>query len=142
MKMLFGRFPHLVEDIFGLLKAETMFCGSQINKTWKENLDNYQLHLVKKIQRYLKDPSILYGPTPNFGQNLPKILLEDMLISEGPTHSPTRNLGPPNTLRRIIMIEHLPLPFLVDSLRYFFDRRIKDCEVNSESDPSIRHQLS
>ena len=134
MNQLFGRFPHLVEDIFGLLKAETLFCCSQINKTWNENLEDYQIHLVKKIQMHLKDPSVVYGPTPNFdqyeGQNFPKILLENMPISECPTHGPTRIRGPPKTLRRIIMIDQLPLPFLVHFLRYFCDHRIKDCEVN------------
>ena len=134
MNQLFGRFPHLVEDIFGLLKAETLFCCSQINKTWNENLEDYRIHLVKKIQRHLKDPSIFYGRTPNFdhyeGQNLPKILLENMSIFHCPTHGPTRIRGPPKTLRRIIMIDQLPLPFLVHFLRYICDHRIKDCEVN------------
>jgi hypothetical protein len=132
MNQLFGRFPHLVEDIFGLLKAETLFCCSQINKTWNENLEDYRIHLVKKIQRHLKDPSIVYGRTPNFdqfeGQNLPKILLENM--REYPTYGPTRIRGPPKPLKRIIMIDLLPLPFLVHFLRYFCDHRIKDCEVN------------
>ena len=51
MENLFGRFPHLVEDIFGLLKEETLFCCGQINKAWSKNLDDYRLHLVKRIQR-------------------------------------------------------------------------------------------
>ena len=131
MNQLFGRFPHLVEDIFGLMKAETLFCCSQINKAWNENLEDYRIHLVKKIQRHLKDPSIVHGRTPNFDQyedqNLPKILLKNMPI---PTHGPTRLRGPPQTLRRIVMIDQLPLPFLVHFLRYFCDHRIKDCEVN------------
>ena len=133
MENLFGRFPHLVEDIFGLLKEETLFCCSQINKAWNKNLDDYRLHLVKKIQRHLKDPSIVYGPAANFdkykGKNLRKItLLEDMPNFE--CHGPTRIHGPPRILRRIMTIEHLPLPFLVQFLRYFCDHRIKDCEIN------------
>ena len=111
MNQLFGRFPHLVEDIFGLLKAETLFCCSQINKTWNGNLEDYRIHLVKKIQRHLKDPSVFYGRTPNFdqyeGQNLPKILLENMPVSECPTHGPTRIWGPSKPLKRIIMIDLL-----------------------------------
>ena len=138
MNQLFGRFPHLVEDIFGLLKSETLFCCSQINKTWNENLEDYHIHLVKKIQRHLKDPSIVYGRTPNFdqyeGENLPKILLNDMYNSQWPTHGPTNSWGPPKPLKRNIMIDLLPLPFLVHFLRYFCDYRLKegalkDCEV-------------
>ena len=135
MENLFGRFPHLVEDIFGLLKEETLFCCSQINKAWDKNVDNYRLHLVKRIQRHLKDPSIAYGPAANFDRRIgisfiPKTLLENMPEFEchGPTT--TRMYGSPKILRRIMTIEHLPLPFLVQFLRYFCDHRIKDCEIN------------
>ena len=134
MNQLFGRFPHLVEDIFGLLKADTLFCCSQINKAWNENLEDYRICLVKKIQKHLKDPSIVHGRTPNFGkyegQFLRKRILRNMPISECPTHGPTRIWGPPKALKRIITIDLLPLPFLVHFLRYFCDHRIKDCEVN------------
>ena len=134
MNQLFGRFPHLVEDIFGLLKAETLFCCSQINKSWNENLEDYRIRLVKKIQRHLKDPSIVHGRTPNFeqyeGQFLLRRLLKNMSISEKPTHGPTSIWGPPKALKRIITIDLLPLPFLVHFLRDFCDNRIKDCEVN------------
>ena len=132
MENLFGRFPHLVEDILGLLKEETLFCCSQINKAWNKNIDDYRLHLVKRIQSRLKDPTIVYGPAANFdrheGQNLLKTLLEDTPTFE--CHGPTRIYGPPKILRRIMTIEHLPLLFLVQFLRYFCDHRIKDCEVN------------
>ena len=92
MENLFGRFPHLVEDIFGLLKEETLFCSSQINKAWNKNLDDYRLHLVKMIQRHLKDPSIAYGPAANFNRYkgisfIPKTLLENM--PEFECHGPT-----------------------------------------------------
>ena len=131
MENLFGRFPHLVEDIFGLLKEETLFCCSQIDKTWNKNLDNYQLHLVKRIQRHLKDPIIVYGPAANFdryaGQNLPKILLEGMPTLK--CHGPTRNYGPPKILR-IITIEHLPLLFLVQFLRHFCEMKDWKGKVN------------
>ena len=134
MNQLFGRFPHLFEDILGLLKAETLFCCSQINKAWNQNLEDYRIHLVKKIQRHLKDPSIVHGRTPNFeqyeGQFLLRRLLKNMSISEKPTHGPTSIWGPPKALKRIITIDQLPLPFLVHFLRDFCDDRIKDCEVN------------
>ena len=133
MNQLFGRFPHLFEDILGLLKAETLFCCSQINKAWNQNLEDYRIHLVKKIQRHLKDPSIVHGRTPNFdqyeGQNVPKILLDDM-FHPCPTHGPSSIWGPPKPLKRIVMIDLLPLPFLVQFLMYFCDHRLKDCEVN------------
>ena len=136
MENLFGRFPHLVEDIFGLLKEETLFCCSQINRTWSKNLDDYRLRLVKRIQRHLKDPSIAYGPAANFDRYkgisfIPKTLLENMPEFECHSYSDhTRIYGSPKILRRIMTIEHLPLPFLVQFLRYFCDHRIKDCEIN------------
>ena len=46
------------------------------------------------------------------------------------THGPTSIWGPPKPLKRMIMIDLLPLPFLVHFLRYFCDHRLKDCEVN------------
>ena len=33
METLFVRFPHLVEDIFGLVNGKTLSCCSQINNT-------------------------------------------------------------------------------------------------------------
>ena len=132
MENLFGRFPHLVEDVFGLLEEETLFHCSQINKAWNKNLDNYRLHLVKRIQSRLKDPIIVYGPAANFdryeGQNLPKTVLEDMPTFE--CHGPTRIYGSPKILRRMMTIEHLPLLFLVQFLRYFCDHSIRDCEIS------------
>ena len=62
METLFGRFPHLVEDIFGLLNGKTLSSCCQINKIWKENLEEYRLHLVQKIQNRLKNQNIAYGP--------------------------------------------------------------------------------
>ena len=61
METLFGRFPHLVEDIFGLLNRKTLSCCSQINKIWKVKLEEYRLHLIKKIQKCLKNQNIVYG---------------------------------------------------------------------------------
>ena len=58
MELLFGRFPHLVEDIFGLLNEKTLSRCNQINKIWKENIEVYRLHVVKKMQKYLKNHKI------------------------------------------------------------------------------------
>jgi hypothetical protein len=54
MQTLFGRFPHLVEDIFGLLNGTSLS-----NKIWNENLEEYRLCLVKKIQKHLKNENSL-----------------------------------------------------------------------------------
>ena len=61
MESLFGRFPHLVEDIYGQLDGETLFRCSHIDKIWNRNLEEYRLHLVKNIQRLLKNQSVDYG---------------------------------------------------------------------------------
>ena len=117
MENLFGRFPHLVEDIFGLLKEETLFCCSQINTAWNKNLDDYRLHLVKRIQRHLKDPSIAYGPAANFNRYkgisfIPKTLLENMPEFECHSHSDhTRIYGSPKILRRIMRLNTYPCRF-------------------------------
>ena len=60
MKLLSGRFPHLVEGILGLLDEETLLQCSQVNKTWNQDLENHRLHLVKKSQKHLIIPNIVY----------------------------------------------------------------------------------
>ena len=60
MKLLSGRFPHLVEGILGLLDRETLFQCSQVNKTWNKDLENHRLHLVRKSQKHLIIPNIVY----------------------------------------------------------------------------------
>ena len=98
METLFGRFPHLVEDIFGLLNGTSLSKCSQINKIWNENLEEYRLCLVKKIQKHLKNEHIVRL------QNLwPS-------VQEWPCHS-----------ERIIIAEELPLPFLEQCLRNVCD---------------------
>ena len=90
METLFGRFPHLVEDIFGLLDGKTLSYCSHINKIWNENLEEYRLYLVKKIQKRLKNKNIEHLKTGCLSvQERPQMHHE-----------------------RIVMVEELPLPFL------------------------------
>ena len=103
MDTLFGRFPHIVEDIFGQLNGKTLSCCSQINKIWKENLELYRLHIVKKMQKHLKDLNIVIGPVRDFVSH---------------------------RLPEIIPWEKLPSSFLVQFLRYFCDYKLKDCYIN------------
>ena len=102
METLFGRFPHLVEDIFGLLNGKTLMCCSQINKIWNENLALYRLHFVRKMQKHLKNQNIECGPVKDHEQGR----------------------------RPDILFEKLPLPFLDQFLRYFCDYKLKDCKIN------------
>ena len=121
MEMLIGRFPHLVEDIFGLLNGETLSCCRQINKIWRENLEEYRRHLVKKIQNCLKYQNIVYGPVKDSDkeerQTLPKNPIETLSIS---TWS-TRIKEHPVALERNITVEQLPRSDLVKILNYFCD---------------------
>ena len=121
MESLFGRFPHLVEDIFGLLSGETWSSCSQINKIWKENLEEYRLHLVKKIQNRLKNQNIVYGPVEDSdkeeNKNSPKIPIRTLSSSTWSTRIKER----PVALERNITVEQLPLPDLVKILNYFCD---------------------
>ena len=121
MESLFGRFPHLVEDIFGLLDGETLFRCSHINKTWNENIDNHQLHLVQKIQKHLKNTSNYADCEKKEGQYSPKILLEKLPIISTLWHV------------RLCTIEQLPLPILINFQRYFCEHKLKDCKVNHSS---------
>ena len=100
METLFGRFPHLVEDIFGLLNGTSLSKCSQINKIWNENLEEYRLCLVKKIKKHItnENSSHLQTAFPS--------------VQETPMHS-----------ERNIMVEELPLPFLEQCLRNVSDYR-------------------
>ena len=121
MESLSGRFPHLVEDIFGQLSGKTLSSCSQINKIWKANLVEYRLHLVKKIQKRLKNQNIVYGPVEDSdkeeNQTWPKITIETISIS---TWS-TRFKEHPVALQRNITVEQLPRSDLIKILKYFCD---------------------
>ena len=105
MDTLFGRFPHLVEDIFGLLNGKTLSCCSQINKIWNANLKGYRLFVIRKMKKHLQNQNIEFGPFTDYdkeeGQNLPEI-----------------------------PFEKLPLSFFVLILRYLGDNKLKDCKIN------------
>ena len=117
MDMLFGRFPHLAEDIFGLLNGGTLFCCRQINQTWNKNLDNYRFHLVKKIQKHLNKPSMVNA---DFDMEKYQKILKKEFEALPIVRRTTRSLG----------LGQIPLPFLVHFLRYFWDHKLKDYEVN------------
>ena len=104
MDTLFGRFPHLFEDIFGLLNVKTLSCCSQINKIWKANIEVYRLHVVKKMQKYFKKHNIEIVPVSDYEQGR----------------------------RPEIPFERLPLPILVQLLRNYSDLIIRsnDCKIN------------
>ena len=116
-----GRFPHLVEDIYGLLNGKTLSCCSQINTPWKENLKEYRFHLVKKIQKLLKNQSIVIGPVKysekEEHQTSHKNPIETLSIS---TWS-TRIKEHPVALERNITVEQLPRSDLIKILNYFCD---------------------
>ena len=119
MKLLFGRFPHLVENIFNLLDAETLFHCSLIDKIWNENLEEYRRHLVKKVQKCLKNQSIINGTPSDFDK-------EEGQIREiyPAVVYPTRDI------RRNFTVEQLPLVVLVQFMKYFCHSEIKDRELN------------
>jgi hypothetical protein len=127
METLFVRFPHLVEDIFDLVNGKTLSCCSQINNTWKENLETYRLYLVKKIQKRLKTQKIVYSPDvaseKEGNQN-------SSAISSMASSIFRRIVGIPTTLEINIKVEQLRFPFLVQCLRYFKYCKPKNCEVN------------
>ena len=100
METLFGRFPHLVEDIFGLLNGTSLSKCSQINMIWNEKLEEYQLSLVKKIKKHIDNKNSVHLQTA----------LAWPSVQEWPCHS-----------ERIIMVEELPLPFLDQCLRNVCD---------------------
>ena len=117
METLFGRFPHLVEDIFGLLNGKTLSYCSQINKIWNENLEEYRFHLVKKIQKHLRN------------QNIVDLQTECPTIQWRPMHH-----------ERDVDVEELPLPFLDQCLWNFCDYKcgvILRMIYTSESETSV-----
>ena len=122
METQLGRFPHLVEDIFGLLNIKTLFCCSQVNNAWKDNLEIFRLHIVKKIQKLLKYRKIVYSPN-------------DALSKKERQLSPAkifwrRTIGIPTTLEINITVEQLPLSLLVQCQTYIFGCKLKICGIN------------
>ena len=101
METLFCRFPHLVEDIFGLLNGKTLCCCSQINKIWNANLEEYRLFVFRKMKKHLQKQNIEFGLVTGYDNNLPEIKLEQ-----------------------------LPLQFFVQVLRFLCDNELKDCKIN------------
>ena len=130
MELLFGRFPHLVEDIFGLLNGKTLSCCSQINRIWSKNFEEYQLYLAKKIRKHLKNKKIVYGPVAGFDkeedqishENQYKILCFDFWLK--------RIIGIPAALERNIALEQLPFKFLIQLQRFLCDAKQKHSKVN------------
>ena len=130
MELLFGRFPHLVEDIFGLLNGKTLSCCSQINRIWSKNLEEYQLYLAKKIRKHLKNKKIVYGPVAGFDKEEDhfsheiqyKILCFDFWLK--------RIIGIPAALERNIALEQLPFKFLNQLQRFLCDAKQKHSKVN------------
>ena len=134
MELLFGRFPHLVEDIFGLLNVKTLSCCSQINEVWRINVEEYRLYLVKKVQKRLRNQNIVYGSVADSEKEKDQ-LLPAILSETGETSSiskwPTRIMIGDSTIpERNITVEELALPFLVKLLKYFGDYKLKNSEVN------------
>ena len=105
METLFGRFPHLVEDIFGLLNGKTLSCCFQIDKIWNANLEGYRLFVVRKTKKHLQNQNIEFGPLTGYDKEYRKNLPE-------------------------IPLEQLSLPFFLQFLRYLCDSKLKDCKIN------------
>ena len=130
MESLFGRFPHLVEDIFGLLNGKTLSSCSQINKIWKVKLEEYRLHLIKKIQKCLKNQNVIYRPVEDSDKGEDQNSNEITFNTSSNFSGFARIMEDPMTVKWNITVEQLPLAFLVSLLKYFCDDKPKDREVN------------
>ena len=127
MESLFGRFPYLVEDIFGLLNGKTLSCCSQINKVWSKNLEEYQLYLVKKLKSNLKIKKLLDILTYLVeAQKSPEIQCKILYFSIWLS----RILGSPTALEMNDTLEQLPLQFLIQLQRFLRDSKLKHRKVN------------
>ena len=105
METLFGRFPHLVEDIFGLLNGKTLSCCFQIDKIWNANLEGYRLFVIRKMKKHLRNQNIEFGLFTDYDK-------------EDSQHLPE------------FPLKRLPLQFFVHILRYLCDNKLKDCKIN------------
>ena len=119
METLFGRFPHLAEDIYGLLNGKTLSCCSQINTQWKENLKEYRFHLVKKIRKLLKNQSIVYGPIKYSDKEENRTSYKNPIETLSISTWLTRIKEHPVALERNITVEQLPRSDLIKILNYF-----------------------
>ena len=130
MELLFGRFPHLVEDIFGLLNGKTLSCCSQINRIWSKNLEEYQLYLAKKIRKHLRTKKFVYGPVANFEEEEGQIPYEIQYKILCFNFWLKRIIGIPAALERNITLEQLPFQFLIQLRRFLCDAKQKNSKVN------------
>ena len=127
MELLFGRFPHLVEDIFGLLNGKTFSCCNQINRIWSKNLEEYRLYLVRKIRNHMKNQKIVcrhvdMAKAPKLPEIQHKILHFSIWLN--------RILGISKAVERNITIEQLPMQFLIQLLRFICDLKLNHIKVN------------
>ena len=107
-----------------------MSCCSQINEIWKENLEEYKLHLIKTIQKCLKNQNIVYGPVEDSGKEEDQNSNEIPFVTSSIYMGFGRVMEDPIAVKWNITVEQLPLAFLVSLLRYFCDDKPKDREVN------------
>ena len=121
METLFGRFPHLAEDIYGLLNGKTLSCCGQINNQWKESLKEYRFHLVKKIRKLLKNQNIMYGPVEDSDKEEHQTSYKNPIETLSIFTWSTGIKEHPVALERNITVEQLPRSDLIKILNYFCD---------------------
>ena len=127
MELLFGRFPHLVEDIFGLLNGKTLSCCNQINRIWRKNLEEYQLYLVRKIRNQMKNQKIVCCTVDLAeAQKSPGIQYKILHF----TNWLNRILRISKALERNITVEQLPLQFLIQLWRFLCDLKLRKSKFN------------
>ena len=127
MESLFGRFPHLVEDIFGLLNGKTLSCCNQINRIWSKNLEEYRLYLIRKIRNHLKNQEIVCRTVDMAeARKSPEIQYKILYFSTWLN----RILGISKALEKNITIEQLSLQFLIQLWRFLCDLKLSHSKVN------------
>ena len=52
---IFIRFPHLSEDIFGLLDYKTLASCNEVNRNWFETLNNQRIYWILMIQKFTSE---------------------------------------------------------------------------------------
>ena len=126
MESLFGRFPYLVEDIFGLLNGKTLSCCSQVNTIWSKKLEEYRLYLVKKIKKQLKNQNIVGHFDMVEAQTSPEIQYKISYFSI----FLNRILESPKALEKNNTLEQLSLQFLIQLQRFICDSKLRHCKVD------------